>query len=228
MQTHPLSAAGFLQAPSLPRRSFVRSPAQSLPGAAVSRPEGGCMFGRKREKYFGEADGTPGMDGNAKVRLVAYAHGWNALHRRPGQHNGPLTKSVMDVLEALLWGFCHGKAGRCFPCYKAIAARARVSRATVATAVLALERAGVLTWDHRLRRQGPLVRRTSNAYRFLKPGPLPPAPAQTAKSKNPPARVLSLFSKKREPPIIATDSPLSQALARLGAAILARNGQGIA
>ena len=186
------------------------------------------MFGRKREKYFGAAEGTPGMDGNAKARLIAYAHGWNALHRQPGQHNGPLTKSFMDVLEALLWGFCHGKAGRCFPCYKAIAARARVSRATVAAAVKLLEQAGVLTWDHRLRRQGPLVRRTSNAYRFLQPGSLPPAQLGRCESRNRPARVLPLFSKKETPSNIDADSPLSRALARLGAAILARDGQSIA
>ena len=181
------------------------------------------MFGRKREKYFGEAEGTPGMDANAKVRLVAYAHGYNALHRRPGQHNGPLTKSVMDVLETLLWKFCHGKRGRCFPCYKTIAARARVSRSTVAVAIKALERAGVLTWAHRLRRQGPVVRRMSNAYRFFKACPPAFTSVPTAESKNAPARVTSVSSKKVELSLLDPDSRLSQALARLEVAMQARS-----
>ena len=185
------------------------------------------MFGRKREKYFGEAEGTAGMDNNAKVRLVAYAHGWNALHRRPGQHNGPLTKSVLDVLEALLWGFCHGKAGRCFPSYRAIAAKARVGRSSVAAAITALERAGVLTWSHRLRRQGTLVRRTSNAYRFFKPASPAIVMARAAESRNRPAPVLSLFSKKRTSPAIDPSSPLSRALAQLGARIAAQAEQGV-
>lgn len=183
------------------------------------------MFGRKREKHFGEAEGTAGMDNNAKVRLVAYAHGWNALHRRPGQHNGPLTKSTLDVLEALLWGFCHGKAGRCFPSYRAIATKARVGRSTVATAIKVLEHAGVLTWSHRLRRERRQVRRTSNAYRFFRPIPLTPATAQTAESKNRLTPVLSLFSKKRTPPMFDPNSPLSRALAALGAKIAAQSGQ---
>lgn len=183
------------------------------------------MFARKRERYFGEAEGTAGMDGNAKVRLVAYAHGWNALHRRPGQHNGPLTKSFMDVLDALLWGFCHGKRGRCFPSYKAIAARARVGRSTVAAAVRMLELAGVLTWDHRLRRQGAEVRRTSNAYRFYTPGALPAAGAGEAESRNRPTPVPSLFSKKRPIAPLDPDSPLGRALARLGAAVQLHDGQ---
>lgn len=184
------------------------------------------MFGRKREKHFGEAEGTAGMDTNAKVRLVAYAHGWNALHRRPGQHNGPLTKSALDVLEALLWGFCHGKAGRCFPTYRAIAAKARVGRSTVAAAIKVLEQAGVLTWSHRLRREGDQVRRTSNGYRFFKPASTAATMAERAESRNRLTPVLSLFSKKQTPPAIDPDSPLSQALAALGARIAAQSEQG--
>lgn len=184
------------------------------------------MFGRKREKYFGEADGTAGMDANAKVRLVAYAHGWNALHRQPGQHNGPLTKSVLDVLEALLWGFCHGRAGRCFPSYRAIATKARVSRSTVAAAIKLLEAASVLTWAHRLRRQGPLVRRTTNAYRFFRRAGETPFQPKVAESRNRPAPVLSLFSLCSGNTPAQTDSPLSRALAQLGAAISARGEQG--
>jgi hypothetical protein len=183
------------------------------------------MFERKREKYFGEAEGTAGMDNNAKVRLVAYAHGWNALHRRPGQHNGPLTKSMLDVLEALLWGFCHGKAGRCFPSYRAIAAKARVGRSTVATAIKVLERAGVLTWSHRLRRERHQVRRTSNAYQFFKPVLLTPSISQAAESKNRLTPVLPLFSKKRTPATLDPNSPLSRALAALGARIAIQSGQ---
>ena len=131
----------------------------------------------KREKVFGEGRSIP-LDGNAKARIWAYALARTAKLRRPGQHRGPLTRAMLDVLRTLLWGFHNGISGRCFPSYERIADRARVHRATVARAIAALEQQGVLTWENRLVHQrmailglfGPQwVRvpvRTSNAYRF--------------------------------------------------------------
>lgn len=141
----------------------------------------GKLLGRigrfKREKVFGEGRAIP-LDGNAKARIWAYALARTAKLRRPGQHRGPLTRAILDVLRTLLWGFHNGISGRCFPSYERIADRARVHRSTVARAIIALEQQGVLTWENRLVHQrmvipglfGPQwVRvpvRTSNAYRF--------------------------------------------------------------
>jgi hypothetical protein len=138
---------------------------------------------RRREKTFGPGRCIP-LDGNAKARIQAYAKAWNARHKRPGQHRGPLTRATIEVLEALLWGFHNAKSGGCFPSYETIAAKAECCRDTVYEAIKALEFAGALTWQNRLthirvreldlfgkwqtRRQ---VIRTSNSYAFRDPQP---------------------------------------------------------
>ncbi len=138
--------------------------------------------GRRRDKVFGPGRAIP-LDRNAKARIWAYAQGYTALHRRPRQHRGPLTRAYLDVLRALLWGFHNAQTGRCFPSYEAIAEKAKVDRSTVGRAITALEAGQVLTWENRLVRQrvatpgliGLVVvlvpRRTSNAYSFRDPQP---------------------------------------------------------
>ena len=123
------------------------------------------------------------MDRNAKARVLAYANAWNAQHRQPGQHWGPLTRAGLAVLQTLLWTFHNSRDGRCFPSYERIATAARCARSTVAKAIKALEAAGVLGVENRLvwqrvRRAGlfgpevvRLPRRTSNAYTFHDPNP---------------------------------------------------------
>ncbi len=138
----------------------------------------GVRLGRtRRDKVFGEGRAIP-LDRNAKARIWAYALARTARLRRRGQHRGPLTRATLDVLRTLLWHFHNRSSGRCFPSYERIADSARVHRATVARAIAALEREGVLTWENRLVRQrvaieslfGPqwvmVPRRTSNAYCF--------------------------------------------------------------
>lgn len=150
----------------------------------------------RREKVFGPPEGIP-LDRNAKARLKVYVQGYNARHKQPRQHHGPITRAYMDVFEALLWGFHNSKDGRCFPSYDAIAAKAQCCRRTVCDAIRALEAADVLTWVNRIARE--LVReadifghwvqrwrivRRSNAYLFR--DPLPCAEGRGAsKCKNP-------------------------------------------
>lgn len=137
----------------------------------------------RREKVFGPAEGIP-LDRNAKARIMVYAEGYNARHRRPRQHRGPITRAFMEVLQALLWGFHNSRDGRCFPSLKAIAARARCHRDTVCEAIKALEFAGIMTWVNRIVRERVRERdlfgqwayrwrvvRTSNAYVFRDPLP---------------------------------------------------------
>jgi|SRR5208283_2823616 len=168
-----------------------------------------------REKIFGEACGIP-LDRNAKVRIMVYAEGYNARHRQPGQHRGPITRAFTEVLEALLWGFHNCRDGRCFPSYESIAARAKCNRDTVYEAIKALEFANILTWVNRITRiqtrtrdlfgkwaYGWRIIRTSNAYVFRDPLPCHegrPSLRFSSKSENPSGTVIPEFSLTYEAP----------------------------
>ena len=135
----------------------------------------------RREKVFGPGQAIP-HDRNAKVRINAYFEAWNARRKRPRQHRGPLSRTTIDVMKALLFGIHNSADGRCFPSYEAIAAKARCCRSMVAPALRALERTGIFSVQNRItRRQTPeldlfgrwvtrwRVVRTSNAYAFRDP-----------------------------------------------------------
>ena len=124
----------------------------------------------RREKVFREKPGIP-LDRNAKARIFAYAKGYNAKHRREGQHQGPITWAFFRVLRALLWEFHNSKTGYCFPSYESIAEKADCCRDTVYEAIKVLEDSGILDWVHRFDKifvkGGWQVIRVSNAYLFV-------------------------------------------------------------
>ena len=174
---------------------------------------------RKREKIFGLPSASHGMDRNEKCRITAYARTWNATHKEKGQHTGPITRTFMLVLQALVFGFANTKTGSCFPSYEAIAKRAGCCKDTAIEAVKVLENAHILTVCSRLKRVGDRVLMTSNAYTFRPIGMGSENPAQNRESKesvilipNPP-----LFVSQEE-----LNNPVMRALNRLGAAIEAR------
>jgi hypothetical protein len=184
------------------------------------------MRGR-REKVFGPGWAVP-LDRNAKARIAAYARAWSARNCRPGQHKGPITRAFLDVLQALLWGFHNSRSGACFPSYAAIAAKAECARSTVAEALRVLEWAGVLAWQHRITRVRERRRdlwgrsgwtwrvvRLSNAYVFRDPA---------SKSENRPGTQNQVTKPLPSPRSPDPDSSLERVLARLGAAIEAKNG----
>ena len=184
----------------------------------------------RREKVFGPGRAVP-LDRNAKARIAAYARAWSARNRQPGQHRGPVTRTFLDVLTALLWGFHNSRSGCCFPGYEAIATKAECARSTVAEALKALEWAGVLTWQNRITRLRERchdlfgrtgwrwrVIRTSNAYAFRDP--------QTAgsggfasKSENRSGTPDQEDSKPLQAPAVDPNTPLERALARFAAAV---------
>lgn len=168
-----------------------------------------------REKVFG-CPAAP-LDREAKIRIMHSAKAYNARRRQPGQHIGPLTRTFLEVLRALLWGFHNGQTGKCFPSYDAIAAKAGCSRDTVCQAIKALEAANVLAWVHRLSRvrfQGlPRLIRTSNAYLFRDPLP------QASRQSENPARTCLPDSSLVKP---GMPEPLRAALERLETAMRAR------
>jgi AraC-like DNA-binding protein len=181
---------------------------------------------KHREKVFGAASGHA-LDGNAKARIMHAAKAYNARYKQDGQHRGPLTRAIMEVLEALLWGFHNARSGLCFPSYETIAAKADCSRDTVYRAINALEAANILTWVNRLHRiavktrdlVGKLVTewklvRTSNAYVFR--DPLPCAiPRKRSKSENPPGTLNQDSSVKEPNPKIIVLDPRNSLDARL-------------
>jgi hypothetical protein len=187
----------------------------------------------RREKVFGPGRAVP-LDRNAKCRIQAYARAWNRLHRQDGQHKGPITRSFLDVLEALLWEFHNSRTGCCFPGYERIAGQAECARSTVAEALKVLEWAGVLTWQHRITRIRERCRdlfgregwrwrviRTSNAYVFKDPkatelGRIP------SKSENRPGTLNQEILDPVPAPAVDPDTPLERALARFAAAVTAR------
>lgn len=176
----------------------------------------------RREKVFGDGPRIP-LDRNAKARLWARAKAYNATHRQPRQHIGPITRTFMEVLKVLLWRFHNGQTGRCFPGYDRIAEAAGCHRDTAIEAAKALEAAGILTWVHRLARRRhwerdllerwtPVLRviRTSNGYRFWDdPG------HESRKSENP-ARPLTQDVSSPETPTLNPDDPLQRALTSFG------------
>jgi hypothetical protein len=189
-----------------------------------------------REKVFGAAHGIP-LDRNAKARIIAFAKGYNARHKQPGQHCGPLTWAFQRVLLALVWGFHNSRDGRCFPSYEAIAAKAGCCRDTVYEAIIALEKAGILSWVNRFTKIreatrnlfGQIVKewkvkRLSNAYVFRDPLPCAPAP-NYYKSENPTGtgnQDSSLLRNDPKPPLPPLSPELNAALVRLGSAIADR------
>jgi len=188
----------------------------------------------RREKTFGPGRAVP-LDGNQKARIAAYAKAWSRLHREGRQHRGPLTRAFQGVLEALLWGFHNSRTGCCFPSYQRIAEKAECCVDTVYEALKVLERAGVLTWQHRITRiqercqdlwgrQGWRWRvvRTSNAYQFR--DKMAETRGFSSNTENPGGTPNQEISMSLLAPVGAADSPLERALARLSAAIGAKKG----
>ena len=136
-----------------------------------------------RQKIFGMI--ARPMDRNAKARLL---HRARALMRptEKGRHYGQITAKAYAVFCALLMHFHNADSGRCFPSYERIQEAVGCCRATVAMALAALERAGLLTVCNRLLRvrwrderaltSRTRVVRTSNCYAF---------PSTTASSPEP-------------------------------------------
>ena len=189
--------AGFCKSHFLPRARIA--PAQSrFPSRAAAASQGEALLATititaelvrprhlrpRREKIFGPPPERH-LDGNSKARIWAAAAAYNAQHRRAGQHQGP--SDLGDAARAPR-AACSAStgpmvAGKCFPAYEKLAAAARCARSSVAVALHALEKTGLLTWVHRLARQrrqerdlfGKLVSvwqviRISNGYSFTDP-----------------------------------------------------------
>lgn len=167
-----------------------------------------------REKTFGYGVCIPGNRAD-KINLMESAKRYNRRNKVGRQHKGPLTRTTMDVLRALVWNFHNAVTGRCFPSYEAIAEKAECGRSTVHRAIQALEAAGFLTWCHRLGRIGEQVFRTSNGYRFSGMSGQSQNAAGTQIKELP--KTLTVY-EKTEYIVLDPKSPLEAALIGLGRA----------
>jgi hypothetical protein len=155
-----------------------------------------------------------------------------ALTRRTekGKHYGVITAKFLAVLDALLWGFHNCQSGRCFPSYERIAERADCSRSTIYCAIVALERAGILTWVNRIvriREWGEdlfgraqnrwRVIRTSNVYTFVDPKPCARPPVSSRSEI--PTGTADPKLKLEMPHVLDSANSLHRALIRLGGAL---------
>jgi hypothetical protein len=176
---------------------------------------------RKREKIHGLPPSQQGMDRNEKCRITAYARTWNAARKRKGQHSGPITRTFMLVLQALVFGFANTKTGSCFPSYEAIAKRAGCCRDTAIEAVKVLEDAGIVRVWTRIKRVRDRVLMTSNAYTFHPIGMESENPARNLEAK-----VLENSSGSAAVKIVVLDprNALDAALIGLGRATGALSG----
>jgi Helix-turn-helix domain len=182
------------------RRAVLEGKAAQIGPKAAS---GAPRASRSREKIFGL--GRPrSLDRNAKIRLMHWAR---CLSRRTekGRAYGVVTAKAVAVLEALLWVFHNNRSGLCFPSYETIASAAHCARSTVAEALHALEKAGVLSWVQRIKRvREPCndllgdngwrwrVLRTSNSYAFADPSPAAGRP-NSSKSEKPTGTANQVF-----------------------------------
>jgi helix-turn-helix protein len=185
---------------------------------------------QRREKVFGDGKSRP-MSRHEKVNLMRWARE-KMRPTEPGKHYGEIHAKYLEVLRVLLWEFHNAVTGLCFPSYETIGKKANCARSTVALALVALEKAELLTWVNRIKRvyervnnmfgegvhgQRSRVLRTSNGYQF----PDPPD-VQSSKSENRSGTEgQESFSFVPPPPPTQkpVDSALEAALMRLGSAI---------
>jgi DNA-binding MarR family transcriptional regulator len=119
-----------------------------------------------RRRIFGAAPGYA-LDREGKLRLMLKARALVRVRE--------LGRAALMVLDALTYRF-HGPRGTVFPSLGTLAAAAGVARSTAALAIRELEKLGLISWVHRLRRirvrseHGDGWRwrclRNSNAYRL--------------------------------------------------------------
>ena len=188
----------------------------------------------RRAKLFGDGKCVP-LDRNGKARVMAYAR---ALSHRtePGRHYNELTDKFLSVLRVLLWQFHNAASGKCYPSYETIAEHAHCGRTTVYSAIVALERVGLLTWCHRLARirawdvdlfgkaqNRVRVIRTSNGYVLIDPQP-PARPVGSSEFNFQTGTTDQESKKENKVSSDALGGALGAAIGRLGDAVRANSG----
>ena len=155
--------------------------------------------------------------------------------RATGEPEERLSHVAIATLRELLFTFHNRRNGRCFPAYEKIAEAVGCARSSVAEAINALERFGLITWVNRLKRiwvacsdllgnQGrrKAVVRASNSYSFGKADPPSKSDSRTATTPQMQLQPKNVPEKPKEAPI-ANPGAMKD---RIEAAILKRRESG--
>ena len=185
------------------------------------------------------------MDRNAVARLLFAAEAYDRGTHRAGTHGGTLKRTGLAVLRAIANRFHNRATGRCDPSLGAIARAAGVARSTAAVALARLRAAGFLDWT----RRGVVVSRrvrgvamdglfaqVTNAYRLALSPPMTPGSfageATATQNSASECRAETRFPDKnnasgeKQGRAFVDLQSLEAALARLGAAVKAREALG--
>lgn len=106
-------------------------------------------------------------------KIVRAAERYDAAHKEPGKHCGPLGSIALDVLR-LFARLMDRKTGRLDPSYDFMCRTLSRSRDSIHRALQRLREHGFLDWLRRYtptegEGKGPQVQQTSNAYRLFLP-----------------------------------------------------------
>lgn len=172
--------------------------------------------------------------------IVLAARRYELAGRQPGARNGPLGGVAIELLE-LFANLVDFRTGRLEPSIDTLMLKLRRSRDAIVRALKNLRTHGFLDWLRRYELtgnegRGPQVKQASNAYRMSLPdrarqllgrwGMAPPVPDDRVQAEA--ERAASIEAHRTSLDIEARtlfdigDSPLGQALARLGKAINVR------
>ena len=247
MTAYTLGQAGALALARIGRRAGVTDAAPATPvQRAVLR--GSREAGTFEDTFFAApAKGEPdhllrvaraALDAGRHLRRIV-RRGDRALSASE-RTVAALTGGAVRVLEELL-ALARLNRGRVYPSYDHLARVTGLGRATVARGLRVLEEVGFLVRQRRFARRategmGPRIAQTSNAYRmtlpramlahlprWLRPAPFPDDAAQHRAARDDEQARMRATLSCRELALATLSGPLGAMLAKLGAAIDARD-----
>lgn len=155
-----------------------------------------------------------------KLRLILRAESIERTSKPAGKQNGILGRPAIALLRALLYTFHNAATGRTDPSYDRLQEVTGYCRATIAKAIAALERAGIIRVIRRMIRvatpEGVRFRQLSNAYGFVAGQALSPMSANADRREFTPSTGTNSSSNHIE------DNGLQSAITRLAEAFRRR------
>ena len=219
------------------RRAALRGSGQGTFSLVFPPPAGKCPTPvRRYSRPKGRSEARIWRPTNRQEvqKILLAAKRYELAERQKGERAGPLGSVAIEVLEYFV-NLVDFRTGRLEPSIATIMEKVRRSRDAVVTALKALRTHGFLDWLRRYEPtgnegRGPQVQQASNAYRLSLPekalrflgrfGKAPPPPDDHSVARE--ARAAELDAYRKALPLderalfAAGDTPLGQALARLG------------
>jgi|GEM_PF-306869 len=234
--------AGQLSKLAHKRWTALKNTCQSVQGFVTpSFPEHKRIPVRRQSHFKGRSEGKiwrPTTRQETRQVLLA-AKRYELAKRQKGKRNGPLGVVAIEVLEYFV-NLVNFRTGRLDPSLETIMGKVRRSRDAVVRALKALRAHGFLDWLRRYEltgnESGPQVQQASNAYRLSVPeralellesfGKAPPLPDDHVQAKVERKAVIEAHRARLNVSdrvlFDVGDTPLGQALARLGMSLQKR------